>query len=49
MHISFTFLNLKNVAENVKGIVIDDCGHFVAEEQPEELTEQLLSFFAEAK
>ncbi|MEP6902963.1 MAG: alpha/beta hydrolase [Actinomycetota bacterium] len=39
--------SLKLVAENVKSVVIKDSGHFVAEEQPEELTKQLLQFYAE--
>lgn len=36
------------LAANVSGGAIDDCGHFVMEEQPEALTTRLLSFFAEA-
>jgi pimeloyl-ACP methyl ester carboxylesterase len=28
--------------------VIERCGHWIAEEQPEYLTEQLMAFFAEA-
>lgn len=45
----FTSLNMKNVAENVTSVIIKDCGHFVAEEQPEELAAQLLSFFAQTQ
>jgi pimeloyl-ACP methyl ester carboxylesterase len=36
---------LKQGAENVKGIVIENCGHFVPEEQPEVLIQHLLDFF----
>lgn len=45
----FTSLNWRNIAENVKGVVLKDCGHFVPEEQPKELTKHLLSFFTEAE
>jgi pimeloyl-ACP methyl ester carboxylesterase len=34
------------VAENVRGGVIPECGHWVAEERPEYLNDQLLTFFA---
>ena len=37
--------NLNNVATNVTGQIINDCGHFVNEEQPEELSKAILSFF----
>lgn len=40
--------NLRAVAENVQGGVLPNCGHYIAEEQPEELTGRLLAFFAEA-
>jgi pimeloyl-ACP methyl ester carboxylesterase len=36
---------LKHVAENVSSLVIEDCGHFVAEEKPEKLVESLIKFF----
>jgi pimeloyl-ACP methyl ester carboxylesterase len=39
--------SLKRVASNVRGAVIDECGHFVPEEQPEALAHLLLEFFAE--
>ena len=39
--------SLEALAEDVRGEEIDECGHWVAEEQPEYLTEQLLRFFAE--
>ncbi len=39
--------SLKLVAENVESTIIKDSGHFIAEEQPEELTKKLLTFFGE--
>ena len=38
---------MQDFASNIRGSVIKDCGHWIAEEQPEELTRQLLSFFSE--
>lgn len=40
---------IQPVAENVRGGVIEHCGHWIAEEQPEELARQLLSFFGEGE
>ncbi|GAB5467707.1 MAG: alpha/beta fold hydrolase [Rhodospirillales bacterium] len=40
--------SLRCVASDVRGAVIDDCGHFVPEEQPELLARHLLDFFATA-
>jgi pimeloyl-ACP methyl ester carboxylesterase len=37
----------QRVANDVRGGVIEGCAHWVAEEQPEELTRQLLAFFGE--
>lgn len=37
--------DMKAVAENVTGGVIKDCGHYIAEEQPEELLRHLTRFF----
>jgi pimeloyl-ACP methyl ester carboxylesterase len=34
------------VAEEVRGGVIPQCGHWVAEERPDYLLDQLASFFA---
>ncbi len=42
-----TLRSLQTLAENVRGGEIDQCGHWVAEEQPEYLTKQLLTFFGE--
>ncbi len=36
---------MQRAATNVQGVVINNCGHFVPEEQPEELVQQLLKFF----
>ena len=33
-------------ASNIRGSVIKDCGHWIPEEQPEELTRRLLDFFS---
>lgn len=40
---------MRGFASDVRGSVIKDCGHWIAEEQPEELTNQLLDFFGEEK
>jgi pimeloyl-ACP methyl ester carboxylesterase len=43
-------INMVNeVAANVRGGVIERCGHWIADERPESLTEQLLAFFGEEK
>ena len=39
--------SLKPVAEHIESTVIKDSGHFIAEEQPEELMNKLLTFFKE--
>jgi pimeloyl-ACP methyl ester carboxylesterase len=39
--------SLRRVAENVRGGLVKDCGHWIAEEQPDFLVEQLLGFFGE--
>ena len=38
--------SLVPIAENIETVVIKKCGHFISEEQPEELTRVLLGFFA---
>lgn len=43
----FPFYSLAQLALNARGGVINNCGHFIADEQPEQLKEQLLSFFGE--
>lgn len=40
-----TLRDLQSVAQNARGVVIADCGHFVPEERPAELTKHLLAFF----
>jgi len=39
----------RRVAEDVRGGVIEDCGHWIPEERPQWVVEQLLSFFGEEK
>ena len=40
-------LSMRELAENVRGGVIERCGHWIAEEHPDYLIEQLMTFFAE--
>jgi pimeloyl-ACP methyl ester carboxylesterase len=42
-----TIKSMQRLAENVRGGVIERCAHWIPEERPEYLTEQLLAFFAE--
>jgi pimeloyl-ACP methyl ester carboxylesterase len=44
---SYVEVLMQDFASNIRGSVIKDCGHWIAEEQPEELTRQLLTFFSE--
>ena len=37
--------SLQPVAENVRGLVFDDCGHFIPDERPERLSLELKAFF----
>ena len=39
-----TLASLRRVATDVRGGVMQDCGHWIAEEQPERLTAELLQF-----
>lgn len=39
---------MKTVSADVSGGVIEQCGHWIAEERPEYLIQQLLTFFGEA-
>jgi pimeloyl-ACP methyl ester carboxylesterase len=39
--------SMQRVALNVRGGMITNCGHFVPEEQPEELAQRLMAFFKE--
>jgi pimeloyl-ACP methyl ester carboxylesterase len=36
---------MQQVAGNVHSYLVKDCKHWVAEEQPQELVDQLLKFF----
>ena len=38
-------LGMQQLAENVKGIIVPNSGHFIAEEQPNFITDQLFKFF----
>ncbi|VVE13020.1 alpha/beta fold hydrolase [Pandoraea cepalis] len=42
-----TIESVKRVAEDVRGGLIPDCGHWVTEEQPEFISQQLMEFFGE--
>lgn len=39
---------MKPLAEHIEGGVLDDCGHYIPEEKPEELARLLRDFFAKA-
>jgi pimeloyl-ACP methyl ester carboxylesterase len=43
----YTKQMLKSVATDVRGGVIEQCGHFIPEEQPDVLAKHLLEFFTE--
>ena len=45
---NFLYQQLQPVVENVRGEIIDDCGHWLSVECPEELTDLLLIFLADA-
>ncbi|MFY9931824.1 MAG: alpha/beta hydrolase [Streptosporangiaceae bacterium] len=36
---------VRPLAEDLRSVMIDDCGHYLAEEQPERVTDELLTFF----
>jgi pimeloyl-ACP methyl ester carboxylesterase len=40
---------MKILAQNATGIVVPNSGHWIPEEQPEFLTDQLLKFFGSTK
>jgi pimeloyl-ACP methyl ester carboxylesterase len=44
---NFTLDNMKLCAENVRGVLIKECGHFVYDEQPEQLAKEMMTFFQE--
>ena len=39
--------SLQPLAENLRGLVFENCGHFVPDEQPERLARELETFFGE--
>jgi pimeloyl-ACP methyl ester carboxylesterase len=39
--------SLRRVAEDVRGGVLPDCGHWLPEEQPAALADELMAFFGE--
>ena len=41
--------DMRQVAADVRGGVVPECGHFIAEERPEHLARELRSFFAEVE
>jgi pimeloyl-ACP methyl ester carboxylesterase len=41
--------SLREIADDVRGMVVAESGHFVPEEQPEALGQRLLQFFAEGR
>ena len=43
-----TLDSMKRVATDVRGGIIEDCGHWMQEEQPEQVTDAALAFFAES-
>ena len=43
-----TLESLRRVARDVRGGVIPDCGHWVAEEAPDFVADQLRGFFGES-
>ena len=38
---------IRPLAERMRAVMISDCGHYVAEEQPDRVIEELLKFFGE--
>lgn len=42
-------LSLREIADDVQGMVVEDSGHFVPEEQPLALARRLLEFFARSR
>lgn len=40
--------SLREIAQQVEGFVVPECGHFVPEEQPQLLAQRLMAFFAGA-
>ena len=38
---------IRPLAKHLRSVMIEDCGHYLAEERPEKLTEELLRFLEE--
>ena len=43
-----TLQSMQRVAEDVRGGVVEDCGHWVQEEQPQQVIDAALEFFAKS-
>ena len=46
-HLEHLEPRMRPLAERMRSVMIDECGHYLAEERPERLTEELLAFLAE--
>ena len=40
---------IRPLVEHMRAVMIEDCGHYIAEERPERLVEELLRFFQESE
>lgn len=38
---------IRPLVQQIQSVMIDECGHYVAEEQPDRLNRELLRFFRE--
>jgi pimeloyl-ACP methyl ester carboxylesterase len=43
-----TLQSLQLVADDVRGGVIEECGHWIQEEQPQQVIDAVLEFFTES-
>ena len=41
--------SLKPLVGKLRGLVFEDCGHFIPDEQPEQLARELKTFFGEIR
>ena len=39
---------VRPLVERIRSVMVDECGHYLAEERPEQLTKELLAFLAES-
>ena len=46
-HLEHLEPRMRPLAERMRSVMIEECGHYLAEERPERLTEELLAFLAE--